>query len=146
MKKVFYDNWIAKHLLFATYSTITLCAWVLTKCESLSQRVINHECTHARQWIELTVAAGMLIWIGMLVFGHSPWWFLLAPLVFYAWYVLEYLIRRLLGFFSGDSKQNTAYRLVSFEQEARLAENDPNYLENSNYFAWINFYKKRRWD
>lgn len=143
MKKVFYNNWIAKHLLFATYSTITLCAWVLTKHHALSQRVINHECTHARQWIELTVSAGMLIWVGMLIFDYSPWWLALAPLVFYSWYVLEYLIRRLLGLFSGDSKQNTAYRLVSFEQEARLAENDPNYLENSNYFAWRNFYKRK---
>lgn len=31
MKKVFYESWIAKHLLFSGYSTITLFAWVFTK-------------------------------------------------------------------------------------------------------------------
>ncbi len=57
------------------------------------------------------------------------------------WYIVEYLIRRFIGFFSSsDNKQNDAYRLVSFEQEARLAENDNNYLENSTYFAWMRFY------
>ena len=61
MKKVFYRSWIAKHLLFAGYSTITLLAWVFTKWSKTEARqsTINHECTHARQWIELTVASGL---------------------------------------------------------------------------------------
>lgn len=29
MKKVFYDSWLAKAILFPSYSTITLFAWVL---------------------------------------------------------------------------------------------------------------------
>ena len=146
MKKVFYDSWLAKAILFAGYSTITICAWVFTKCKTLKQSVINHECTHARQWIELTVMSGILIWLGMLVFGYSAWWLALSALTFYIWYVLEYLVRRFIGFFSSsDNKQKDAYRLVSFEQEARLAENDNNYLENSNYFAWLKFYKFKFW-
>lgn len=144
MKKVYYNNWLAKLILVPGYSTITLAAWVLTKYHALSQRVINHECTHARQWTELTVASGLLIWIGLLIFGYSAWWWLLSGIVFYVWYVLEYLIRRVIGLFSGDGKQNTAYRLVSFEQEARLAEEDCNYLENSVYFAWMGFYKHNK--
>lgn len=144
MKKVYYNSKLAKFLLFGTYSTITLAAWVLTKYHALSQRVINHECTHARQWVELTVASGAVIWIGMLIFGYSAWWLLLSGFTFYAWYVLEYLIRRIAGLFAGNGQQNTAYRLVSFEQEARCAEDDSNYLENSVYFAWLGFYKTKK--
>lgn len=143
MKKVFYESWIAKHLLFASYTTITLFAWVFTKWSEgeARQSTINHECVHARQWIELTVASGLLIWVAMLVFGFSAWWLALSPVVFYIWYVTEYLIRRIIGLFrSNENGQKTAYRLVSFEQEARLSERDNNYLENCRYFAWLNFY------
>lgn len=143
MKKVFYESWIAKHLLFASYTTITLFAWVFTKWseEEARQSTINHECVHARQWIELTVASGLLIWLGMLLFGYSAWWLTVSALTFYVWYVVEYLIRRLIGLFrSSENGQKAAYRLVSFEQEARLSEWDNNYLENCRYFAWLSFY------
>lgn len=137
MKKVFYESWIAKHLLFSGYSTITLFAWVFTKwTEALArQSTINHECVHARQWTELTIASGLIIWAGMLIFGFSAWWLLLSSVVFYLWYVVEWSIRVIVGCFSSHD----AYRMVSFEREARLAETDSNYLENSRYFAWIKF-------
>lgn len=143
MKKVFYNSWIARHMLLAGYSTITLMAWVFTKLskEEVRQSTINHECTHARQWMELAVASGLLIWLGMLAFDLSAWWLVLSTLTFYIWYVSEYLVRRFIGFFkSAGNGQKEAYRLVSFEQEARLAEKDNNYLENSTYFAWMHFY------
>lgn len=143
MKKVFYESWIAKHLLFASYTTITLFAWVFTKWseKEARQSTINHECVHARQWVELTIASGLLIWLGMLIFDYSAWWLTVSALMFYVWYVTEYLIRRLIGLFrSSESGQKAAYRLVSFEQEARLSECDNNYLENCRYFAWLSFY------
>ena len=143
MKKVFYNSWIARHLLFANYTTITLMAWVFTKWskEEAQQSTINHECIHVRQWVELAVASGLLIWAGMLVFDYSAWWLVLSAFTFYIWYVFEYLVRRFMGFFgSAENGQKAAYRLVSFEQEARLAEKDNNYLENSTYFAWMHFY------
>lgn len=143
MKKVFYDSWIAKKLLLTGYSTITLFAWVFTRWseKEARQSTINHECVHARQWVELAVAFGLLLWAGMLIFGYSAWWLVLSALTFYIWYVVEYLIRRLIGLFrSGENGQKAAYWLVSFEQEARMAERDNNYLENSNYFAWLRLY------
>lgn len=143
MKKVFYDNWLAKHMLLAGYSTITLMAWVFTKLsqEEVRQSTINHECTHVRQWIELTAASGLLAWIGLLVWDYSAWWLSLSALTFYVWYVLEYFVRRFIGIFrNGKNGQKSAYRLVSFEQEARSAEKDNNYLENSTYFAWLRLY------
>lgn len=137
MKKVFYESWIAKHLLFPGYSTITIFAWVFTKWSELSvrQSTINHECVHARQWTELAIASGLLIWVGMLIFGFSAWWLLLSSVVFYLWYVVEWCVRLIVGCFSSHD----AYRMVSFEREARLAETDSNYLENSKYFAWLKF-------
>lgn len=143
MKKVFYNSRIAKLILFSSYSTITLCAWVLTVCTRLPQEVINHECTHARQWIELTVLSGVILWVGLLLFGYSAWWLALSAAIFYLWYGLEYAVRRIISkvFIRKDNSQKDVYRQVSFEQEARLAEKDSNYLENSHYFAWRRFYK-----
>ncbi len=142
MKKVFYNSWLAKAILFSGYSTITLFAWVFTKCKELSQAVINHECTHARQWVELAIASGWLLWIGMLIFGYSAWWLAASAVVFYVWYGLECLIRAVIAcIMKKDEVWHTAYRMVSFEQEARLAETDSNYLENSHYFAWFKLYK-----
>ena len=118
-------------------------AWVFTKWskKEARQSTINHECIHARQWIELAVASGLLIWAGMLMFNYSAWWLFLSAFTFYIWYVFEYLVRRFMGFFgNAEDGQKAAYRLVSFEQEARLAERDNNYLENSTYFAWMHFY------
>lgn len=144
MKKVFYDSWIANKLLFKGYSTITIFAWVFTKYKEgeMKQRTINHECVHVRQWVELTISSGFALFLGMLIFGFSPWWLLISTLVFYAWYVLEYLIRRFLVLFSSNEhKQSMAYRSVAFEKEARQAEFDSNYLENSLYFNWFNYYR-----
>lgn len=36
----------------------------------------------------------------------------------------------------------TPYQAISFEREARLAEKDNNYLENSKYFSWLKFIVK----
>lgn len=139
MKKVFYDSWLAKAILFPSYSTITLFAWVFTKWSKTDARqsTINHECVHARQWIELTVASGLLLWAGGLIFGYSAWWLALSAVIFYLWYVLEWCIRLI-----GNICNRDAYHMVSFERKARLAERDNNYLENSHYFAWLKFYKK----
>lgn len=145
MKKVFYNSKIAKMILMEDYSTITIFAWVFTKYITLKQAVINHECTHARQWVELTVLFGLLIWIGMLIFDYSAWYLVFSSVMFYLWYGLEYLVRRFIGLFNlEEDKQKIAYREVSFEQEARISENDDNYLENSHYFAWMKFLIKNR--
>lgn len=137
MKKVFYDSTLARIILFPNYSAITLFAWVFTKWSESSARqsVINHECVHARQWTELTIASGLLIWAGTLVFGFSAWWLPLSSVVFYLWYVMEWSIRVIVGRFSSHN----AYRMVSFEREARLAETDSDYLENCKYFSWAKF-------
>lgn len=136
MKKIIYKSWVARHLLFPGYSTITLAAWVCTKWskEEMLQTTKNHECTHARQWCECMIASGVVIWILMLVFGISPWWLVLSFLMFYVLYGLEWAIKSLLNW-------KNAYKDISFEREANAGQNDETYLENSGYFEWVKYLK-----
>lgn len=135
MKKVFYNNWLAKAILMKDFGTITLAAWVLTinSKNEINQSVINHECVHAKQWIECAVVTAIIVWLLMAVFDISCWWMLLSLIVFYVLYGLEYLIKR------WNNTADEAYEKISFEREARLAERDNSYLENSGYFEWLKF-------
>lgn len=135
MKKVFYNNWLAKAILMNGFGTITLAAWVLTinSKNEINQSVINHECVHAKQWIECAVVTAIIVWLLMAVFDISCWWMLLSLIAFYVLYGLEYLIKR------WNNTSDEAYLKISFEREARLAELDNSYLENSGYFEWFKF-------
>lgn len=138
MKKIRYNSWIARTFLWGNYNTITLAAWVCTKCKNkaeMPQWMRNHECTHARQWVECMMASGVVIWALVLFFGISSWWFCLSFLMFYVLYVLEFLVK--LIFFGKES-----YRHISFEQEAYSSQYDDNYLENGDYFQWIRYILK----
>lgn len=140
MKKVFYDNPVAKVLLcLSSCHTITLGPFVVSKRKEseVAQYVRNHECTHARQWIEMAVVAGILIWMLLLMFDISAWWLMLSAVVFYLWYGAEWLVR-LCSLKDADK----AYRAISFEREAYDNEYNSNYLENSQYFAWIRYLRK----
>lgn len=135
MKKIRYNSWIARTFLWGNYNTITLAAWVCTKYKSkdeMPQRIRNHECTHARQWVECMMASGVIIWSLVLFTGLSSWWFCLSFLMFYALYLLEYLVK--LIFFGAE-----AYNHISFEQEAYNTQYDNNYLENGDYFQWVKY-------
>lgn len=135
MKKIRYNSWIARTFLWYGYETITLAAWVCTKCrnkEEMPQSTRNHECTHARQWVECMLASGVIIWALVLFANISAWWFALVFGMFYILYVLEWLIK--LPFYGKH-----AYRNISFEREAYECEQDNNYLENGDYFEWVKY-------
>jgi hypothetical protein len=134
MKKIRYNSFIAK-LLWSGYNTITLAAFVCTKYnnkEEMPQRIRNHECTHARQWVECMLASGVVIWALVLFAGISALWFALSFLSFYILYVLEWLVK--IPFYGKN-----AYENISFEREAYACENDNNYIENGDYFEWIRY-------
>lgn len=140
MKKVFYESKLAKVLLcLSSCETITLGPFVVSKLKEaeMRQRVRNHECTHVRQWIELTVLSGIILLALVLAFGISAWWMLLAGIVFYAWYSIEWFVRLVIQL---DAKK--AYKAVPFEREAYENQENSNYLENSQYFAWIKYIGK----
>lgn len=84
--------------------------FVLLKRESYKadKEIINHEKIHLRQQLELLI------------------------LPFYILYLLNYLFN-LVKY----KKHDLAYRKIIFEQEAYDNENNLNYLEKSNWFAWL---------
>lgn len=143
MKNVFYNSWVAKTILcFSKCHTIMLFGFVFSKLkeEEVTQRVRNHECVHARQWFEVTALSGSVLLAIVLVFGISPWWMFLSGGIYYVWYVLEWICKSVWYSVMIDEwtcDMETPYESISFEREARLAERDSNYLENSGYFGWM---------
>jgi uncharacterized membrane protein len=72
MKKIIYNSKLAHLILWANYTTITLTAFVFTEFKDkteMPQSVRNHECTHARQWIEMFFAGWVIMFILQLIFG-----------------------------------------------------------------------------
>lgn len=106
---------------------------------NLTVNDINHEKIHGMQQIETHILALILAVLLAAVGLFSWWWVLVSPLVYFALYGLEYIIRWICyGFETRD-----AYRNISFEQEAYLNENDLTYIKNRHLFAsWKYIFKK----
>ena len=127
MKTIYYNNWIAKLILFSGYSTIMLFGFILTKLNELKPSTVRHENIHQRQYVEcMTLSLPVALLLGW----HVSWWFLLlVPVFYYILYVGEWLVRLLMP---GD-----AYRNISFEKEAYQNQNNPGYLSERRRFAWF---------
>lgn len=72
--------------------------------------LINHERIHLRQQLEMLLV------------------------IFYLWYLIEYLIRLAI-----TKKSYRAYRRISFEQEAYNHEYDFTYVRRRRPYAWFKF-------
>lgn len=142
MKRFFYESKLAKVLLaFSSCHTITLGPFVCSKrsAQDIPQHVRNHESCHSIQWIEVACVTGILVLLIQLLFGISPLWYLLAAVAFYIWYGVEWLIKTIIY-----RSFKTAYKSVSFEQEAYSSEYDCNYIENRPLFTgWIKYINKK---
>lgn len=79
----------------------------------MSETDLNHEAIHLREMREL-------LWV-----------------VFYLWYVIEWIVRI---FQYGSSY--TAYRNISFEREAYDNERDLDYLQNRKPYNFKNYLKR----
>ena len=112
-----------KYIPFPGYKAINLFGVLFVKNNAkIDDVTINHEAIHSKQFIEL-----MILFAVVTVFIR--WWMpLFSPLFFYAWYVIEWLIRLF--------KKGNAYKNISFEREAYANEGDASYL-NGRY--WFNF-------
>ena len=77
----------------------------------LDKVFVNHEKIHLRQQLELLV------------------------LLFYVWYVMEFLIRWII-----TKDKNVAYRNISFEKEAYTNEKDLNYLKSRSFWKFLNYF------
>jgi hypothetical protein len=130
MKRFFTNSKLAKALLFEGYSTIAIGWFVFSKLDELPQSVKTHETIHSLQWTEVTSVAFVLLsffsWI------ISPYILLLSPIVYYIWYVVEWLIRLPFG---------NAYRNIMFEKEAFDNQHDERYLLERELFSWLKIKK-----
>ena len=89
----------------------------------IDEITIRHETIHSKQIIEC---------------GY---------IFFYIWYIIEYLIKKIVSLFIDNGYyRNYAYRSISFEQEAYYNEYKTTYLENRKHYNWIKYifkmYKK----
>lgn len=104
-----------KYLPVKGYAAINICGLIFARKEykPLSERTKRHETIHTRQITELLVV------------------------IFYLWYVIEWVVR-LLQY----RNRKEAYRNISFEREAYINEQDTGYLKKRKLFAFIWYLKK----
>ena len=143
MKRCHFNSWVAKLLLFPTYTAVTLLynSFFKKDEDEYSMDDINHECIHQVQQMECSVIGLALGLVLCGLFNLSLWWIIILGLgFFYIWYGIEYLI--ILCFAKWD-KQNERYHDVSFEEEAHNNYGDWDYLEDRKPFAWIKYIKLR---
>ena len=76
----------------------------------LDEETLVHEGIHTKQMVEMLF------------------------IIYYLWYGLEYLVRLI-----GCRNSHTAYRKVSFEQEAYSHEKDKGYLDIRRHYAWTEY-------
>lgn len=57
----------------------------------MPQSVKNHECVHAKQWVEMFVIGWLLVFLLQVLFNVSEWLYILSFLAFYLWYGIECL-------------------------------------------------------
>lgn len=93
---------------------MALFPFILSKRKAPSEVFLNHERIHLKQQLEL----GLVI--------------------FYVWYVVEYLIR-----YVQFRKHYLAYLHISFEREAYTHERDLGYLKKRRFCAWWKYLRKR---
>ena len=134
---VFYNDKLAKMILWSGYHTITIGPFIFTtkKTSEMNNEIINHEKIHVAQWCEVT-ALSVLIWafimVSMLDLRYL-WTLPLCFVVYYIIYVAEYAISRLYGGETG----NQDYRHIEFEKEAYNHQKDMDYLSHRKPFAWL---------
>lgn len=108
-----------KYIPFPGYKAITIWPFILVR-ESLKSRYgkvdDRHEHIHGEQQKEM-------------------------PVIFFLWYLVEWLIRLLLY-----RNQKEAYRNISFEQEAFGHEKETVYLTIRKHYAWMKYLTKKTYN
>lgn len=102
----------SKYLVPKGYAAITLFPFIILNnaLQKHNNTLITHEKIHLRQQAELLL------------------------ILFYIWYLLEYLIR-----LAQFGNHNLAYQNISFEREAYFYENDNKYLNSRRFYHFMKF-------
>ncbi|WGK65434.1 hypothetical protein [Croceiramulus getboli] len=103
---------VNRYLISGRFVGLTIYPFVILKEETLKtdQVFLNHESIHLRQQLEMGI------------------------LPFFVWYSVEFIIRYLR---TGNAY--TAYRAISFEQEAYTEESNGAYLQERKFWAFLRF-------
>ena len=159
MTKVYYDNWIAKLLLYGNYIAIMFFGFILCKLKGdtdknkLPAYVVRHERIHIRQYWEVM---GMSLFLMMFpamyltmngVSMAIPIALLISFLLFYIIYGIEafitFLFHVMFRFAKFKEAWEESYSFSMFEQEARIYE-DNRYAVGSlpplMSFGWLKFF------
>lgn len=80
--------------------------------EDLPEDTVNHELIHWPQQLQLLI------------------------IIFYIWYLVEWLIRIPIN-------GRKAYKNIVFEREAHFNEYNPDYLETRKFWAFLKYYNKQ---
>lgn len=145
MKAIIYNSTFAKLILFSGYNTIMLFGFILTKLNELIPSVIHHEQIHQRQYVECMILS---LPIALSLCLSVSWWFvLLIPTFYYLLYLSEWLISFIYHLFTdnsvGGGKVNyNAYTAGAMEMEAKLNQDNPDYLNERTPLAWVKYYGK----
>lgn len=152
MTKVYYNNWLARLILFKGYSTITLGPFILTKEDYLPDHVINEERIHARQWKDCFTMGMIIAYFASFLFSAPYHWyaflpFLLPFVLYYIMYLVEWLISFIHHFFEKKDKNvgeaNTkAYYASAMEMEAKENRDNMDYLRTRPFGAFFRYYGK----
>lgn len=105
---------VSKYLIPKGFSGFTFFPFIFLKKkeDKLNRVLLNHERIHIRQQLE------------MLVFP------------FFVWYFLEFFIRLIVY-----RNWKKAYFNISFEKEAYLHDDNPEYLENRKLYSFFIYIK-----
>ncbi len=101
---------IVVHTPFLWVEGLTLFPWVFCKEPNPPKWLLNHERIHICQQLELGI------------------------ILFYLWYVTEYLFR-LIQY----RRRYLAYRNISFEREAYRNDKDLTYLKNRKIWSFLKY-------
>lgn len=119
---------LTKNFPPAPYAAINLCGLLFAR-EKYARRIagtaeegkfLRHEYTHTLQYREMLY------------------------LFFLLWYLIEYLVKYVICYLKSyrvynHSTQRTAYRSISFEQEAYANQSNTQYNKQRKHYAWLRY-------
>lgn len=128
----FYNNKIAKFLFqFTGNDSIAIGPFLLfSRYENeVTAARLRHLEIHSRQWFEVTLTSMTL---SLMLSGLNIGGFIISLFIYYIWWIIEFLIRGLVGAMSGLYVDT-----VAFEQEADESEGS-DYLAKK-LFGWVKY-------
>lgn len=146
MRRIYYNNWLAKSLLWTKYTTAMLFGYICTKHKSnepLSFRIKQHESIHAEQYWEIVLLSFLVALILQIVFGGG-WWFAPVLVMYYILYFLEAIITIAIRAVKHGWREaiDMAYTNSMFEQEAKYGEGIVGYIEFRGFCSFLRYFGK----